>query len=58
MENTPAELIDSPVNIFRDIAIPLYTRDEYRKISLRLILQKMGSAGDAKVRTKFGQSKK
>lgn len=56
MENTPEELIYPPFNIFRDIAIPLYTRDEYRRISLRLILQKMRVVGDANGRTcfKFG----
>jgi len=42
MENTPTELLD-PIQYFKVIAIPLYTRGEYRKISLRLILQKMGA---------------
>jgi len=41
IENTPSELKEPPFRIFKDIAIPLYRRDEYRKISMRLILQKM-----------------
>ena len=50
IENTPDELLYPPFNIFRDIAIPLYKRDEYRKISLRVILQKMGAVDDVKRR--------
>jgi len=41
IEKTSTELLDPPFKLFREIAIPLYTRDEYRTISLRLILQKM-----------------
>ena len=43
IENTPSELMDPPFPIFKDIAIPLHRRDEYRKISMRLILQKIGA---------------
>jgi hypothetical protein len=43
IEKTSTELLDPPFKLFREIAIPLYTRDEYRRISLRLILQKMGA---------------
>jgi len=43
IEKTSTELLDPPFKLFREIAIPLYTRDEYRTISLRLILQKMGA---------------
>ena len=42
-KNTPEELIDYPFTIYKDIAIPLYSRDEYRKMSLSLILNKIGS---------------
>jgi hypothetical protein len=40
---TPEELIRPPNNLFRDIAIPLYSIEEYRIISLRQILCKMGA---------------
>jgi len=43
IEKTSTEMLDPPFKLFREIAIPLYTRDEYRTISLRLILQKMGA---------------
>jgi hypothetical protein len=43
IEKTSTELLDPPFKLFREIAIPLYTRDEYRTISLRLILQRMGA---------------
>jgi len=42
-KNTPAELIDSPFTIYKDIAIPLYSREEYRQLSLSLILNMIGS---------------
>ena len=41
-ENFPEELIKPPNNLFRDIAIPLYKTKEYRIVSLRQILCKMG----------------
>ena len=41
-DHAPQWLIDRPYRIFEDVvAVPLYSRDEYRKVSLRLILQKM-----------------
>ena len=40
----PQELINPPFTIFRDIAIPLYGIEEYRAISLRQILSKMGAS--------------
>jgi hypothetical protein len=39
----PEELIRPPNNLFREIAIPLYSTKEYRIISLRQILCKMGA---------------
>jgi hypothetical protein len=41
--NTPQELFKPPNNLFKDIAIPLYSTEEYRTISLRQILCKMGA---------------
>ena len=41
-DHTPQELNDHPFKIYKDIAIPLYSRNEYRKISLQLILQNIG----------------
>jgi hypothetical protein len=41
--HAPAELIKPPNNLFRDIAIPLYSTKEYRILSLRHILCKMGA---------------
>ena len=38
-KHTPQELIDRPYTIYNDIAIPLYSLEEYRNISLQLILQ-------------------
>ena len=43
IEKTSTELHGPPFRTFREIAIPLYTRDEYHEICLRLILQKMGA---------------
>jgi len=43
IEKTSTELLDPPFKLFREIAIPLYRRDEYRTISLRLVLQRMGA---------------
>jgi hypothetical protein len=39
----PEELIKPPYHLFRDIAIPLYSTEEYRIVSLRQILCKMGA---------------
>jgi hypothetical protein len=39
----PEELIKPPNSLFQDIAIPLYSIEEYRIISLRHILCKMGA---------------
>jgi len=38
---TPQELIDPPYEIFRDIAIPLHARPQYRNVSLQSILEKI-----------------
>eukprot|EP00593_Proboscia_inermis_P015009 CAMPEP_0171309878 /NCGR_PEP_ID=MMETSP0816-20121228/20066_1 /TAXON_ID=420281 /ORGANISM="Proboscia inermis, Strain CCAP1064/1" /LENGTH=438 /DNA_ID=CAMNT_0011793699 /DNA_START=1162 /DNA_END=2478 /DNA_ORIENTATION=+ len=38
---TPQELIDPPYEIFRDIAIPLHVRPQYRNVSLQNILEKI-----------------
>jgi len=40
-DHAPQWLIDRPYRIFENVAVPLHSRDEYRKVSLRLILQKM-----------------
>eukprot|EP00592_Proboscia_alata_P023596 CAMPEP_0194424146 /NCGR_PEP_ID=MMETSP0176-20130528/23412_1 /TAXON_ID=216777 /ORGANISM="Proboscia alata, Strain PI-D3" /LENGTH=2584 /DNA_ID=CAMNT_0039233745 /DNA_START=230 /DNA_END=7984 /DNA_ORIENTATION=+ len=40
--SAPEELIKPPNNLFRDIATPLYKSKEYRIVSLRQILCKMG----------------
>jgi hypothetical protein len=44
----PEELIRPPNNLFRDIAIPLYSTQEYHIISLRHILCKMGATVKSK----------
>jgi hypothetical protein len=46
----PEELIKPPNNLFRDIAIPLYSTEEYRTISLRQILCNMGATGKSRSR--------
>jgi hypothetical protein len=46
----PEELIKPPNNLFRDIAVPLYSTEEYRIISLRQILCKMGATGKSRSR--------
>ena len=38
----PLELVNPPFAIVRDIPIPVYGEDEYRAVSLRQILSKMG----------------
>jgi len=40
IDNTPEEFLYPPFNIFVDIAIPLFKRDEFHKISLLLILKR------------------
>ena len=42
-DQTPQELIDPPFEIYRSIATPFYFIDEYREISLRLIMMEMGA---------------
>ena len=44
---TPQELVDSPYEIYKDIAIPLYGQKEFRTVSLKSILQKMGAKENA-----------
>ena len=44
LQNTPQQLIDPPINLYSDIAIRLYTRKEYRQISLHLIVDKIKSS--------------
>mmetsp|Transcript_32654 Transcript_32654/g.39673 ORF Transcript_32654/g.39673 Transcript_32654/m.39673 type:complete len:1372 (-) Transcript_32654:215-4330(-) len=39
----PQDLIDPPCNLFRNIATPLYKIYQYREVSLRKILCKMGA---------------
>ncbi len=39
--DAPQTLINRPYNLFADIAIPLHSMEEYRHVSLNLILQKM-----------------
>jgi len=53
IEKTSTELLDPPFKIFREIAIPLYTRDEYRTISLRLVLRRMGATTEKNGRKCF-----
>lgn len=43
-QHTPQELLDFPNNLYNEIAIPLYTRQEYRQISLHLIVDKIKSS--------------
>ena len=58
IEKTSTEMLDPPIKIFREIAIPLYTRDEYRTISLRLILQRMGATTERSGCQCFTRSRK
>ena len=41
LKQTPQDLIDPPYEIFKQIAIPLYSRPEYRQVSMRQILDKI-----------------
>ena len=38
----PQELIRPPIDLFNDIATPMYSNEHYRKVSMRLLLLKMG----------------
>ena len=40
-DQTPQYLIDPPFELYRDLAIPLYTTPEYRAVSLRKIMDKI-----------------
>jgi hypothetical protein len=51
-KQTPQELIKPPINLFRYIAIPLYSTEEYRTISLRQILCNMGATDVMKNRSR------
>ena len=50
---TPQELIDRPHTIYKDIAIPLYTLEEYRNISLQMIMQDIEGEKEKKGRMRF-----
>jgi hypothetical protein len=41
-EQTPQILVDPPYELYGEMAIPLYTRNEYRIVSLRKIITRMG----------------
>jgi len=41
---TPQDLIDAPYQIFKEIAVPLYALDTYRKVSLRQLLIRLGAS--------------
>ena len=41
LSQTPIELKNKDYNLYNVIAVPLYSRDEYRKAGLRLVLSKM-----------------
>eukprot|EP00961_Rhodomonas_salina_P006488 88046-Rhodomonas_salina.3 len=43
LDQTPAELLQSPYKIFDTLAVPLYPMAEHRRISLRHILRGMGA---------------
>ena len=42
-DKAPEELINPPYSLFKDIAIPLHSNEEYRDVGLRQILCKMGA---------------
>lgn len=46
---TPAELIEPPFTLYKDIAVPLYPDPEYRKVSIRQLLMKFGAFEVGKV---------
>ncbi len=39
----PAELQRAPISLFNEISIPLFTKEEYRIVSIRQVLCKMGA---------------
>ena len=41
-DQTPQDLIDPPYELFKELAIPLYTTTEYRTVSLRQIINTIG----------------
>jgi len=46
---TPSEFVELPYKLYeKDVAVPLYSADEYRKVSLRLLLSKLGAASVCK----------
>jgi len=40
---TPSELIEPPFALYKDIAVPLFPDPEYRKVSIRQVLMKLGA---------------
>jgi hypothetical protein len=56
----PQDLLNPPYTLFKDIAIPLYRVDEYRIVSLRQIMSKMGATDSTdtsnKLRERLGKS--
>lgn len=55
-QHTPQELMDSPINLYSEIAIPLYTRIEYRQISLHYIVEKIKSSVSCEDKKKSAKS--
>ena len=41
LNQTPDELTNPPHNLYNAMAVPLYTFDSYRQVSLRLLIDKM-----------------
>ncbi len=52
LSQAPKEIIKPPISLFNQIAIPLYTRKDYRKVSLKQILCKVGAISSGKVKKK------
>ena len=50
---TPRELLIDPYNIYGEIAVPLYTFEEYRKVSLQMILCKIRDSTNKLTRNKW-----
>ena len=46
---TPQDLINPSIMIYKSIATPLYYIDEYRKVSLRQIMSEMGATSAKKI---------
>ena len=38
---TPKRLIEEPYSLYKDIAIPLYSMEAYRDVSIKMIVSKM-----------------